>query len=327
MDGKTAHYWTIPSQLGSGIELLSNGNLLFSVKTGEEPTHFLGTVGGRLIEMNPQGEIVWEHNDPSMHHDFVRLHNGNTLLNRHVPTPVGLIDKIRGGIPGTEHETGMWSNSFQEITSAGAIVWEWLAYDHLDIDLDKICPLCTRSTWGYVNGVDILSNGDVIGSFRDFNNLMIIDRDSGSINWRWGTWELGHQHNPTNLANGNILVLDNGYHRLPPYNLRSTVSAEGYSRVLEIDPSTGNIKWSYTANPPTKFWSHICSSSQRLPNGNTFICESSSGRFFEVTTRGEIVWQFVNPYTFKISRYGTTNLVYKAAKYGHDHAGIKNLGL
>jgi hypothetical protein len=64
MDGQTAHYWTIPSQLGSGIELLSNGNLVFSVETGEEPTHFLDTVGGRLIEMNPKGEIVWQFVNP-----------------------------------------------------------------------------------------------------------------------------------------------------------------------------------------------------------------------------------------------------------------------
>ena len=34
----------------------------------------------------------------------------------------------------------------------------------------------------------------------------------------------------------------------------------------------------------------------KLPNGNTFACESSFGRFFEVTTDGEIVWEYVNPF-------------------------------
>jgi hypothetical protein len=33
---------------------------------------------------------------------------------------------------------------------------------------------------------------------------------------------------------------------------------------------------------------------QRLPNGNTLVCESSFGRFFEVTKDGEIVWEYVN---------------------------------
>ena len=37
-------------------------------------------------------------------------------------------------------------------------------------------------------------------------------------------------------------------------------------------------------------------SAQRLPNGNTLIAESSFGRFFEVTTEGEIVWEYVNPF-------------------------------
>ena len=35
---------------------------------------------------------------------------------------------------------------------------------------------------------------------------------------------------------------------------------------------------------------------ERLPNGNTLICESLMGRFLEVTMDGEVVWEFVNPF-------------------------------
>jgi hypothetical protein len=35
---------------------------------------------------------------------------------------------------------------------------------------------------------------------------------------------------------------------------------------------------------------------QRLPSGNTIICESDNGRFFEVTPDNEIVWEYENPY-------------------------------
>jgi len=37
----------------------------------------------------------------------------------------------------------------------------------------------------------------------------------------------------------------------------------------------------------------MMSSTQRLVNGNTFICESNTGRVFEVTKEGEIVWEYI----------------------------------
>jgi hypothetical protein len=321
MEGRVVHRWKMSSLVGSGIELLPNENQLRLNKTGKEPTAFLGTGGGELVEVDWQGEVVWKHEDPYMHHDFKRLDSGNTVLNRHVLIPEETARRVKGGIPGTEHESGMWGNAYREITPSGEVVWEWLGYEHMDLEADIPCPLCPRSIWGYVNGIDVLPNGDVIGSFRDLNNLMTVDRTTGAVKWRWGAWELGHQHNPTALPGGNILVLDNGYHRMPPYGIRTTVSAEGYSRVLEVSPDTGEIEWEYQADPPTSIWSHLCSSAQRLPNGNTLVCESSSGRIFEITREGGIVWEFTNPFHESMGRYGLTNLVYKARRYGYE--GLK----
>ena len=44
---------------------------------------------------------------------------------------------------------------------------------------------------------------------------------------------------------------------------------------------------------------------QRLPNGNTQIAEATSGRIFEVTPEGEIVWEYVDPagFVFRAHRY------------------------
>jgi hypothetical protein len=44
------------------------------------------------------------------------------------------------------------------------------------------------------------------------------------------------------------------------------------------------------------FFSALLSNAQRLPNGNTFINEGLSGRLFEVTPDGDVVWEYVNPY-------------------------------
>ena len=84
------------------------------------------------------------------------------------------------------------------------------------------------------------------------------------------------------LADGHILVFDNGTHR-------------GSSRVLEIDPTTRKVVWKYEGAPEQPFFSKWRGGNQRLENGNTVICESERGRVFEVTREGEIVWEFWNP--------------------------------
>ena len=59
--------------------------------------------------------------------------------------------------------------------------------------------------------------------------------------------------------------------------------------------------------------------SQRLPNGNTLITESSFGRFFEVTREGEVVWEYVNPFFGKPFFGGPagseSNWVFRALRY------------
>lgn len=327
MEGRIVHHWKMPTPLGSDVRLLPNGNQIRVNKTFKEPTGFLGTVGGELVEVDWDGNVVWKYEDLYMHHDFCRLENDNTLLNRHVLIPPDIASRVKGGIPGTELEVGMWGAALQEITPDGKVVWEWLGYEHMDPEIDIPCPICPRNIWGYVNGIDVFPNGDIVASFRHLNTLMIIDRKTGVIKWRWGHWELGHQHNPTVLGNGNILVFDNGYHRLPPYKYRFTVSMEVYSRVLEVNPKTGDIEWEYKDEDLQRFYSVVGSSAQRLPNGNTLICESTKGRIFEVTPDKKIVWEFVNPFHEFKERLGWTNYVFRAHRYGYGYLGLRGKDL
>jgi hypothetical protein len=81
------------------------------------------------------------------------------------------------------------------------------------------------------------------------------------------------------------------------------------SRVLEINPVTFEKVWEYVigGQESVSFFSHYVSSAQRLPNGNTMMTEGADGRLFEVTTGGDIVWEYVSPY---FAQNGTTNRVY-----------------
>jgi len=323
MKGRPVHQWKMPTFLGGDVRLLPNGNHLRIHKYGDEPTSMLGTFGREMVEVNWEGKVVWKYEDLYMHHDYARLSNGNTLLNRCVRIPKEISAELKGGLRGTELEDGMYGAAFREITPDGTATWEWLGYEHMDPDIDVHCPLCRRHIWGYVNGIDVFPNGDVVGSFRFENTLAIIDRKTGAVKWRWGRDELGHQHNPTVLSNGNILAFDNGYHRIQPDERDPNALGYGHSRIVEVNPNTNKIEWQYLANDFHSFHSSICSSCQRLPNGNTLICESTTGRIFEVTPSAEIVWEFTNPFYGCREGMGLTNYIFRAHRYGRDFPAFR----
>ena len=55
--------------------------------------------------------------------------------------------------------------------------------------------------------------------------------------------------------------------------------------------------WEYTAPDKQSFFAEFISGAHRLANGNTFVTDGPSGRFFEVTARGETVWEYQNPFS------------------------------
>jgi hypothetical protein len=84
-----------------------------------------------------------------------------------------------------------------------------------------------------------------------------------------------------------------------------------YSAVFEFAPPTDasgayvlgdgeafgpeEVIWSYTAPDRPTFYGSFISGAHRLAGGNTLITSGPQGRFFEVTTDGEIVWEFWSP--------------------------------
>ena len=124
--------------------------------------------------------------------------------------------------------------------------------------------------------------GNLLICLRNVNQIATLDWETGEILWGWGEGVLEWPHHPTMLPNGNILIFDNGI-------------ARRYSKVVEIEPASKTVVWEYTADPPRSFFTPQKGSSQRLPNGNTLVCEGDRGRAFEVTMNGEMVWEWYNP--------------------------------
>jgi hypothetical protein len=125
--------------------------------------------------------------------------------------------------------------------------------------------------------------GNLLICFRNVNQIAVLDMDTKEILWVWGEGHLDWPHHPTMVESGNILIFDNG------------TKKRRYSRVIELNPLTEKMEWEYLADPPQAFFTPEKGSAQRLPNGNTLICEGDMGRTFEVTREGEMVWEWYNP--------------------------------
>jgi hypothetical protein len=381
MLGNVVHTWDhVNDPPGLHFVLLENGHILGNTSSrnrnvtpggyGDEAggsteadnrgMNFGGMVKG-LVELDWYGNVTWEFEpDPSegiLHHDFVRLPNGNTLTNAWEMVPYE--EAIAAGRR-ADHTTerGVAADVIYEIDPGGKIVWKWSSWEHrgmnsknhLDVNyITYVLPEYSNDNpdWTHFNDIDYDPATDqILVDSREFGELYIIDHKTGDILYRWGNPSSYGAGDPPTFTTpgeqilfgphdshwikeglpgaGNILIFNNGWGR-PPIT---------YSSVIEMNPKTGEIVWEYRSKAETGFASHHISGAQRLPNGNTFICSGNSGHLFEVTTEGEVVWEYINPVTgegpknwLKDMGFGGSNMVFRAHRYGPDYPGLKGKSL
>ena len=314
MDGRVCHRWEYHEGLTYAV-LLPNGNLLGRTPPPPdfEPTRGLGGSGGSIVELDWDGVKVWEYRDPYMHHDYERSLTGSTYYLLWEEMPADLSTRVRGGYRTPEDPVFMLGDAIREVNMDGEAVNEWRVWENLSIESQVICPLEGRREWTHANSIHVTRSGDFLLSFRSTSSVVRVSRETGEITWEWGAGEVSHQHHATELESGNILIFDNGSHS------RNRAA----SRVIEVNPDTNEIEWTYEGNPAVSFFSSYISGADRLPNGNTLICEGAHGRLFEVTHHGEIVWEFINPF-FAPDRSGRnlSNAIFRAHRYAPEFSGF-----
>jgi Arylsulfotransferase (ASST) len=298
-----------------------------------------------VVEFDQNDKLVWKYtdNERALHHDEEREANGNTVLvcNKDLKRPD--ISKRM-----------LKDDCLIEVDPKGKVIWEWETADHFnELDLSdsakeeimnaygtavKNVP-ATSFDWAHMNAASPIPEGtgntdprfkagNIIVSYRHLSTIAVVDKDSKKIVWTAIGMTLG-QHNTHMIAGGlpgagHILVFDNGNNDVNrnPRHMQSRPN----SRVVEIDPITNKIVWEYNAEksnrPMWTFVSHYISSAERQPNGNTLICEGSNGRIFEVTPSGEIVWEFMNPYS-KLNGKINDNTVFRASKVAESWLTVK----
>jgi hypothetical protein len=309
MDGTVVHTWTSPVA-GQQLYILEPLPKLGVVS-------FLKPVSGAedsqtAIELDYAGNVVWSFDMPpkaplgsTFHHDSERLANGNTLILARQPILVPVISPIV-----------LQDDALLEVDPTGKVVWTWQAWQHaaeLGFD-DEAKDLIAKQggDWLHCNSVSeippnthadpVFAAGNLIVSLRFSNTILIIEKATGNVIWRIGPDDhvTFGQHNPHMIplglqGAGHILVFDNGSGTGYPLKRR----APGYSQIREIDPETKLTVWTYNSAKSGQnirdFFSDIISNAQRLPNGNTMICQGARGRLFEVDSAGAIVWEYMVP--------------------------------
>lgn len=306
-------------------------------------------------ELDWNGKVLWQWGDKApggaaqQHHDQRRLSNGNTLVLANKVHPVTgfkvpqVIDDVIYEVSPDGEVKWQWLasehlNEFGFTPEQLNLVHATQNPDYLHINnLSLVGP----NKW-FDAGDKRFHPDNLLIDSRNANFIAIIDKASSKVVWTLGpnlpaidpktsqtlprpVDQFVGQHDahiiPAGLPGaGNVLVFDNQGSAGYPSATLGLISG---SRVLEIDPQTGHIVWQYTAadskQPGWAFYSSFISSARRLPNGNTLIDEGMNGRFFQVTAKGENVWEYVSPYQGKApGSEAISNWVYRALPVSYD---------
>lgn len=306
-NGKVVHEWGLPfSQLWDNsaavkapqpdshvyiekTHLYPNGDLLaLYVAVGDTPW------GYGLVKYDRYSNVLWKYM-AHVHHDLDVTPDGRTYVLTQEISQDDLPQFPHLKAPRIDDYVAVLSPEGKELKKVRIIdVMLRSPYARL---LDTVPWYIQKGAGDYLhtNSIEILDGrgshklaaatpGRVLLSFREIGTIAIMDVEKEEIVWAMrGPWL--RQHDPDLLANGNILLFDNQGH----------VGPGGITRVIEVDPNTQEIVWTYAGTPEEPFESEVRSSQARLPNGNTLITESDGGRLFEVARNGEIVWEWINP--------------------------------
>lgn len=306
MEGKIVHRWDIafseafPDQhhlevappdydvVLHGSALLPDGDVILNME------------GVGAVRLDRCSKVVWRL-PVTTHHSVEQLPNGETLIavDRKRTAPDPRYPQLEPGPEGYFLE-----NAVLRLRPDGSVAeehwlmdilyesgWEALMFSGEEAHIHTEQPT-------HLNDVEVLRPdmaaafpqfraGDIMLSLRNNQTILVVDGTTWTVKWTM-TGPFLYAHDPDFLPNGHILLLDNrrtgGTPRL------------GGSRIIEIDPTTREIVWSYQGTEEEPFYTDIRGMQQLLPNGNVLVVEAQRGRVFELAREPEnrIVWEYVN---------------------------------
>lgn len=180
----------------------------------------------------------------------------------------------------------------QHIDSAGNLLFSWDAADHFsvtDLPASELTAYSINATHG--NGIVLDTDGNILMSSRELNEITKIDATTGDVIWRFGGSQnqftilddpkgaFQRQHGLEVVGPNEIQILDDG--TSPPSRLVR----------YRMDPAahTATLVWSFIDSPTTA--TPVGGSSQVLANGHALVSFGWAGRVDEVDANGQLVWE------------------------------------
>jgi hypothetical protein len=172
----------------------------------------------------------------------------------------------------------------------------WSPFDHFQVtdaapDVSLTGPHV--NPW-HGNAIEVDTDGHLLVSFRNSDEVTKINSQTGEIIWRLGGRNnqftfvndplngFSHQHGIRRVPNGNIILFDNGNLHSPPMSRAVEYKLDEIAKVAEL-------VWEYRHDPP--LYGFALGFAQRLANGNTLICYGIAQRIIEVDGIGVKRWE------------------------------------
>ena len=327
MSGQVVHEWRYPAFRAFYARLLPSGTLAMlavdnsitppQVPEGRVPTwtETVRRIGGNathLVELDWDSNVVWQYENHDMHHDFVRLANGNTLVSAFIELPPEVERSVRGGFR-ERFMPPMISDDFVESRPR----WQGSA-PRQPLEAAGPAPR-SHLPAGPSTRVDPHEQPR-----RDAGRLHpVLDPPHQPGRPHRHRWQPDLEVRiPRNQPSAPRLRA--AERQRPDLRQRHAPSRQPALRYRRGRPEDQQDRLEYTANPEIQFLSAHISGAERLTGGNVLICEGAPGRVFEITSKGEVVWEWVNPFEFRMPN-GTINPnLFRAHRYSADHAALRD---
>ena len=205
-------------------------------------------------------------------HELQVMEDGSYFLIGAGTEPVDMSRFVTNGNPAAS----VLENVVQQFTAAGELIFQWRAWDHMDVlSQQQFIGLTSASfDFPHMNSVDVDDDGHILLSSRSSSECTKINRDTGEVIWRLGGAQstLAFVNDPLNgprqqhsfqaVGHGHYILFDNGNLHNPPV-----------SRAVEyvVDPvaRTATLVWQFRDTPDK--YAYYKGNVQRLTNGNTHI--------------------------------------------------------
>lgn len=244
-----------------------------------------GSSPNRLVELDAEGKIVWEHKPPSICVIFQPLPNGNVLLG-YGGNPTGVQEVNRA------HEV-VWNYvsscpqvlGCERLSNGNTLIAEQGPCRAVEVnpkgEVVLITPLSTSEKPYHlqVRNIHKLPDGNILAAHEGEGAVREVD-PQGKVVWEY-----------TGVENaGDAQRLKNGH---------TLISCGTQKRVIEVERN-GKIVWEFGAKDAPELNLVWVSSIQVLKNGNLLVGNFLRGHLgqgahaFEVTRKKKVVWTFTD---------------------------------